>query len=58
MLIVFDHQDACGRVVAIEDGLVKVTLEARRRGAGPASLNLDNEQTAIVGEADLEIPAT
>ena len=27
-----------GRVVAIEDGLVKVTLEARRRGSGPEGL--------------------
>ena len=45
-----------GRVVAIEDGLVKVTLEARRRGAGPDQLNLDEEQTAITGEADIELP--
>ncbi len=48
---------ACtGRVVAIEDGLVKVTLEARRRGAGPEGLDLDTEETAIVGEADVEVP--
>lgn len=53
-----DEVACTGRVTAIEDGLVKVTLEARRRGSGPESLGLDNEQTAIVGEADLEIPAS
>lgn len=45
-----------GRVVAIEDGIVKVTLEAKRRGKGPEGLGLDEEQTAIVGEADIELP--
>ncbi len=45
-----------GRVIAIEDGLVKVTVEARRRGAGPPELTLDEEQTAITGEADIELP--
>ncbi|MDQ3964506.1 MAG: hypothetical protein M3277_11440 [Actinomycetota bacterium] len=44
-----------GRVVAIEDGIVKVTLEARRRGKGPEGLGLDEEQTAIIGEADIEL---
>jgi hypothetical protein len=36
---------------------VKVTLEARRRGSGPEGLNLEQEQTAILGEADVELPA-
>lgn len=44
-----------GRVTAIEDGIVKVTLEARRRGKGPEGLGLDEEQTAIIGEADVEL---
>lgn len=44
-----------GRVVAIEDGIVKVTLEAKRRGKGPEGLGLDEEQTAIIGEADIEL---
>ena len=52
-----DELACTGRVVAIEDGLVKITLEARRRGDGPEALDLDNEQTAIVGEADVELPA-
>lgn len=52
-----DELVCTGRVVAIEDGLVKITLEARRRGSGPEGLDLDDEQTAIVGEADVEIPA-
>lgn len=44
-----------GKVVAIEDGVVKVTLEAKRRGKGPEGLGLDEEQTAIIGEADVEL---
>ncbi len=48
---------ACtGRVVSIEDGLVKVTLEARRRGPGPEGLGLDQEETALIGEAEIELP--
>lgn len=45
-----------GRVVAIENGLVKITIEARRRGTGPEGLELPQEQNAIVGEADIELP--
>ena len=45
-----------GKVLAIEDGLVKVTLEARRRGKGPEGLGFDEEQTAIIGEADIALP--
>ena len=48
---------ACtGRVVSIEDGLVKVTMEARRRGPGPDGLELPEEETALIGEADVELP--
>ena len=48
---------ACtGRVVAIEDGLVKVTMEARRRGPGPDGPDLPEEETALIGEADVELP--
>ena len=45
-----------GKVVSIEDGLVKTTVEARRRGKGPEGLGLDEEQTAIIGEADISLP--
>ncbi len=45
-----------GRVLSIEGGLVKATVEARRRGAGPEGLDLPDEETAIVGEADVELP--
>ena len=51
-----DEVVCSGKVVAIEDGLVKVTIEARRRGKGPEGLGLDEEQTAIVGEADIQLP--
>ena len=48
---------ACtGRVVAIEQGIVKMTVEARRRGGGPEGTNLPGDETAIVGEADAELP--
>ena len=48
---------ACtGRVVSIEGGLVKVTMEARRRGPGPDGLDLPEEETALIGEADVELP--
>ena len=52
-----DELACTGKVVTVEDGVVKVALEARRRGSGPEGLDLDNEQTAIVGEADLDLPA-
>jgi hypothetical protein len=45
-----------GRVASIEDGLVKVTLEALRRGEGPEGVKFPEEETAIVGEADVELP--
>jgi acyl dehydratase len=48
---------ACtGRVVAIEQGIVKMTVEARRRGPGPEGVDLPEDETAIVGEADVELP--
>lgn len=45
-----------GKVVAVEEGVVKVTLQASRRGEGPEELNLPEEEPAIVGEADIELP--
>jgi acyl dehydratase len=47
---------ACGgRVESVEDGLVRVSLEARRRGSGPEGIDLADEETAIVGDADIEL---
>ena len=51
-----DELACTARVVAIEDGLVKVTIEASRRGDGPPELDLPTEQSAIVGEADIALP--
>lgn len=45
-----------GTVVALEDGLVKATVEAFRRGDGPEGLDLKNEERAISAEADVELP--
>jgi len=52
-----DEVVCTGRIVSIADGLVNVSISASRRGDGPPELNLEREQTAIVGEADLELPA-
>lgn len=45
------------RIVAVEDGVATAALEARRRGAGPPGFGLPEEQVAIVGEADIRVPA-
>ncbi len=50
-----DEVVCSGRVVAVDQGLVKVTLEARRRGEGPPELSLPTEEAAIVGEAEVEV---
>jgi acyl dehydratase len=48
---------ACsGKVTAIEEGLVKVTVQAIRRGDGPEGADVPGEEIAIVGEADIELP--
>ena len=51
-----DEVACSGRVVSVRDGIVSVALEVKRRGAGPEGLNLDNEQLAITGEAEIELP--
>lgn len=51
-----DEIVCAGKVIAIEDGVVKATVEARRRGTGPTELDLPEEETAIVGEADAVVP--
>ena len=48
-----DELVCSGKIVSIEAGVVKVTVEAHRRGKGPEGLGLDEEQTAIIGEADI-----
>jgi acyl dehydratase len=48
---------ACtGKVTEIEDGLIKVTMQATRRGDGPEGVEVPEEEIAIVGEADVELP--
>lgn len=51
-----DEVACIGKVVAIEGNVVKLSLEALRRGPGPEGLELDEEETAIVGEADVQLP--
>lgn len=45
-----------GTIVAIEGGLVKTSVQVHRRGPGPEGLNLPEEELAITGEADVEVP--
>ncbi len=48
---------AChARVNELDGNVVKLALEARRRGKGPDELDLPEEEVAIVGEADVELP--
>ena len=51
-----DELVCTGTVVAVEGTIVKVALEARRRGAGPHGLSLPGDELALVGEADVELP--
>jgi acyl dehydratase len=45
-----------GKVDSMEGNLVRIRIEARRRGEGPEGLNLEHEQIALTGEADVEVP--
>jgi acyl dehydratase len=51
-----DELACTGKISAIENGVVTLGLEARRRGKGPPALGLDEEQVAIVGEAEVVLP--
>lgn len=52
-----DELVCSGRIDEVEGNVVTVALQARRRGKGPEGLGLDEEETAIVGEADVELSA-
>lgn len=45
-----------GKVLTIDGNLVRVAIEARRRGDGPDGIGLAHEQVALTGEADVELP--
>ncbi|MGH2775889.1 MAG: MaoC/PaaZ C-terminal domain-containing protein [Actinomycetota bacterium] len=45
-----------GRVTSIEGNVLRVELDARRRGDGPPGLDLEREQVALIGDADIELP--
>lgn len=51
-----DHIVCRGTVVSIEGNIVKASIEARRRGDGPEGLDLPEEELALTGEADIELP--
>jgi acyl dehydratase len=45
-----------GTINEVENRMIKVSLEAYRRGSGPDDLDLPHEELAIKGEADIELP--
>jgi len=48
---------ACvGRVEAVDGTRIEVSIEALRRGEGPKELSLPVEETALTGEAEIELP--
>jgi acyl dehydratase len=51
-----DEVVCTGKVTSVDGGIVAVSLEARRRGPGPEGLELPVEETALVAEADIELP--
>jgi acyl dehydratase len=51
-----DEVVCSGNIVSIDDGIVKVAIQARRRGAKIEGLDLPEEETAIIGEADIALP--
>jgi acyl dehydratase len=50
-----DELACVGRVESIDGRVVRVSIEARRRGSGPEGVDLPKEETAIIGEADVEL---
>lgn len=51
-----DELVCLGTVESVQDGIVTVSLEARRRGTGPEGLGLPVEEVALKGEAEVELP--
>jgi acyl dehydratase len=45
-----------GTIVSIEGGIIRAAVEAHRRGSGPEGLELPEEELALTGEADIELP--
>jgi acyl dehydratase len=51
-----DELVCSGSVIEVEGRVVRVALEARRRGSGPEGLSLPVDEPALMGEADVELP--
>lgn len=45
-----------GRVDSMEGSTINVSMQAVRRGAGPGSISLAQEEIALIGEADIQLP--
>jgi acyl dehydratase len=51
-----DELVCTGKVEGFEDGIARVVLAAHRKGHGPTGAGISPEETALIGEADVEIP--
>jgi acyl dehydratase len=52
-----DEVVCSGIVLGTSEGIATVAIEAKRRGHGPQELDLQHEETAIIGEADIRLPS-
>jgi acyl dehydratase len=50
-----DELVCTGRVLEMEGALVRIQIEARRRGPGPEGAGIPDEETALTGEADVQV---
>jgi acyl dehydratase len=50
-----DELACTGRVLEMNGALVRIEIEARRRGAGPQGAGVPAEETALVGEAEVQV---
>lgn len=50
-----DELVCTGRVLEMEGALVRIQIEARRRGPGPEGAGIPAEETALTGEAEVQL---
>jgi acyl dehydratase len=48
-----DEVVCVGGVTEVDGDIVRVRLEARRRGTGPEGMNIQHEEPALLGDADV-----
>jgi acyl dehydratase len=51
-----DELVCAGSITSVEGAVVGVELEARRRGDGPEGIDVADDEIALTGEAEVELP--